>query len=73
MGILTIIAGIVIFAAIVFTFFTKRAILLNLAQTLVVGFILTLFLVIFASYLVLSPLGITITPTEYNSYDEDYE
>ena len=66
MAILDVIIGISIFAIMVYIFFTKRNVLINLIKTLVLGFILALLLVAFGSYLVLSPLNINLSPTEYS-------
>ncbi|MEM3416389.1 MAG: hypothetical protein QW719_03565, partial [Candidatus Micrarchaeaceae archaeon] len=66
MSLIGVIVGIALFIAIAYVFFTKKTFLVSLAKTLIIGFILTLILVAFASYLVFAPLKIKISPIAYS-------
>ena len=65
MDILTAIIGIALFGIILYSILFKKDFIFSLFKTLIIGFVLTILLLVFASYLVLSPLGIKVHAIVY--------
>ena len=65
MGILIAIVGIALFGIILYSILFKKDFIFSLFKTLIIGFVLTILLLVFASYLVLSPLDIKLHAIVY--------